>query len=407
MVDEPTVVLVVPIVPAATGNGLAMRAGMLLDALAPVAEVHVVVVPVSGGSDDPSWAEARARSVTVVDPVAPDAAREHTTRQLSDVELRDRLALTAPLPARATLAPPTLATEVAAALSSGVGQPAAVLAMRLYLTPLGIRLARQLNAARVVVDADDDDGALLRSLGEASEAAAYDRLAACWLPDADAVLAASADVAQAIAARAGLARVDVVPNVVAVPTRVSPPPASDRLLFVGNLTYAPNRVAARVLAREVLPLVREHLHSATLELVGPNGGSLDDLAGIEGVRVTGAVPDITPHYASADVVVVPLLHGSGTRIKVLEACAHRRPVVATSVAVAGLDLEPDRDVVIAESTREIADAVDEVLADPARAASMVERAADVVATRHTLAAVAPLVRAAVLPGVGLVGSAAE
>ena len=53
--------LVVPLAPAATGNGLAMRAGMLLDSLASAADVHVVVVPVSGPADG-SWAARRARA---------------------------------------------------------------------------------------------------------------------------------------------------------------------------------------------------------------------------------------------------------------------------------------------------------------------------------------------------------
>ena len=59
--------MVVPITPADSGNGLAMRAGMLLDALAPVADLHVVIVPVSGPANGCAWAEARACSVSVVD----------------------------------------------------------------------------------------------------------------------------------------------------------------------------------------------------------------------------------------------------------------------------------------------------------------------------------------------------
>jgi glycosyltransferase involved in cell wall biosynthesis len=402
MDGERSVVLVVPITPAETGNGLAMRAGMLLDALAPVAAVHVVIVPVSGPADGCSWTADRARTVTVVEPVTAEGARDHLTRQLANSELRERLHRTVPLPARATLAPPTLAPTIAAALPDSIEGPAAVLAMRIYLAPLGVYLARDLSAGRAVIDADDDDATLLRSLGDQESACAFDRLARTWLPDADAVFAASEADAAAIAMRAGLDRCDVVPNTVTVPTTVAPRPGIERLLFVGNLTYEPNRLAARLLASEILPAVRRQRPAVTLDLVGPHGGTLDDLGGVEGVRVTGAVADVAPYYASADVVVVPLRHGTGTRIKVLEAFAHGRPVVATPAAVAGLDLNPrgidsDRTVEIAESTPEIARSVSRLLDEPAEA--MIERAARLLVTRYSPTVVAPLLRAAVFgPG---------
>jgi len=105
---------------------------------------------------------------------------------------------------------------VAAGLPEGIGRPAAVLVVRLYLAPLGVWLGRELAAESLVVDADDDDAALLRSLGETGEAEAFERLARCWLPDADAVFAASGPSSAAIATRAGLDHVGVIPNTVVV-----------------------------------------------------------------------------------------------------------------------------------------------------------------------------------------------
>jgi len=412
MSDGRSVVLVAPITPAASGNGLAMRAGMLLEALAPVAAVHVVIVPLSGPADDTAWAAARARSLTVVGPVTgAAAAREHVTMQLADPELRERLQRVAPLPVRATLAPPTLAPAVAASLPDDVTPPDVVLALRLYLAPLGAWLRRELAAGSMVVDADDDDAALLRSLGDADEADAFERLARGWLPDADTVFAASRPAAAALAANAGLHDVGVVPNAVALPAVRVPAPGNDRILFLGNLTYEPNRIAARRLVHEILPAVRRSRPRATLDLVGRHAGTLDDLAACDGVRLAGAVPDVTPWYASADVVVVPLQHGSGTRIKVLEAFAHGRPVVATPAAVAGLDLDrgradPGPTALIAESSADLAQAVVGLLGNSRD--SMTERAARLVADRYSPAAVAPLVRGAVLghPGEDLRARAA-
>jgi len=386
------VVLLVPITPAPTGNGLAMRAGMLLDALAPVAQVHVIVVPVAGPAETSRWLDDRADSVTIAARVTRDSSEAHVTRQLADAGLRERLERTAPLPRRARLAPPTLAPGLASSLTP-LGRPRAVLTMRLYLAPLGLRLARELGADRVVVDADDDDVALLRSLGDDEEADAFDRLARAWLPDADAVLAASHGDAAAIAARTDIP-CDVVPNAAPQPSRVVPRPRADRLLFVGNLTYEPNRVAARELVREILPAVRRRRPGVTLDLVGPHDGSLDGLRAA-GVRFTGAVPDVTPCYEAADLVVVPLRHGAGTRIKVLEALAHGRPVVATPIAVAGLELDAAAaPLAIGDGVDDLADAIVERLAVPGGAD--VERAAARLADRFSPAVVAPLVRSATL-----------
>jgi glycosyltransferase involved in cell wall biosynthesis len=392
-----SVVLVTPIAPAATGNGLAMRAGMLLDALAPAYAIDLVVVPVAGHPDDETdWATERARSVTVVDPVTSEQSREHTTRLLADPELRARLGQTAPLPELAALVPPTLAPNAAAQLGDP-DPPDTVLVMRSYLAPFGIQLARQLKAARIVVDADDDDAALLHAVGEHDKADAFERLARTWLCDADAVVAASPADAESLAARAGLRSVGVVPNSVQPPGQQPEAPGEDRMLFLGNLTYGPTRAAAQLLADEILPAVRQRRPAATLDLVGAHDGALDKLAAVAGVRVIGPVGDVAPCYATADVVVVPLRHGAGTRIKLLEAFAHRRPVIATPVAATGLDLDGD-ELVLAESVDEIADAVVRVLADPEGAAAMVDRAARVVERGYSAPAVARLVRAAVRGG---------
>ena len=246
--------------------------------------------------------------------------------------------------------------------------------MRSYLAPLGVTVGGSLRADRVVIDADDDDAALFDSLGE------HD----------DAVDAASLEE------RAGLDAVTVVPNAVDVPAAVPSAPDANRLLFLGNLTYAPNRDAARWLATEILPRVRDRRPDASVELVGRSDGSLDDLANVPGVHLTGAVPHVAPHYASADVVVVALRHSSGTRIKVLEAFAHRRPVIATRAAVAGLDVEDGTHVVVADTAEDLATAIDSVLADPDRARAMTACAAELVDTSYSRAAVAPIVRDAVL-----------
>ena len=386
--DADRAVLVVPIVPAASGNGLAMRAGMVLDALAARYAVDLVIVPVSGPVGDRSWAEGHARSVLVVDPAGAGDARAHVIAQLADPILRERLQATAPLPTRATLAPPTLADEIVGR-SPALAPPRVVWVLRGYLAPLGITLARRLGAPRVVVDVDDDDEAVARAAGDDADADAFGRLSRAWLPDADIVCGAAHAEVRGMAARHGLRRVAVLPNAVRLPADPGPPPGDERLLFVGNLTYAPNQEAARVLADEVLPLVRRGHPAASVDLVGPHDRTL---RGGEHVRVAGMVGDLAPWYAAADVVVVPLRRGGGTRIKVLEAFAHRRAVVATPVAVAGLELRDGRDVLVGRSSEALAGAVGELLDDPSRRERLARHAYRTLTARYVHDVVAPLVR---------------
>jgi glycosyltransferase involved in cell wall biosynthesis len=392
------IVLVTPIVPLPGTNGLAMRAGMWLDALATHAPVHVVVVPVSGPAEPSAWARVGAASCSMVDWVHPDHADRHLLAQLGDARWRAALEATAPLPTRVTIAPPSLAIDAQARLEPLLAgrPPPAVVTMREYLVPFGLALADRLGAARTVIDLDDDVEPLLHQLGHADDADAYGRIARHWLPRADLVVASSALDADALTRRYELARVSVVPNSVRRPARVSALPGNDRLLFVGNLTYSPNVDAARTLALDVLPLVRARRPNATLHLVGRAAREVRALAEADGVVVEGEVGDLAPSYADADVVVVALRAGAGTRIKVLEAFAHQRPVVATPIAVAGLAVAPDRDVLVGDTPDALALAVERVLADGALAHRLVTAATVVLDDHYAPEIVAPIVRHAVL-----------
>ncbi|MFN8027993.1 MAG: glycosyltransferase [Acidimicrobiia bacterium] len=396
----PRALLLTPLVPARTGNGLAMRAGVLLEALAVAGPVDLVVVPVAGrvpgAAGSAAWARALAASVTMVE--LPDAAatRVQLTAVLGDPGLRARLEATAPLSPLAAAASPALAPAVVERLRATVPDAShdVVVALRTYLAPLGHELARGLGAARLVVDADDDDEALLRALGDDDAADAAHRLVATWLPEADEVWTAGPADAASLATRHDLRAVRVVPNAVRPPATTTDPPGTDRLLFVGNLTYEPNVVAARALVRDVLPLVRRERPAASVDLVGAHhAGAFADLVG-DGVTVHGHVDRLDEWYERADVVVVPLREGAGTRLKILEAAAHARPVVGSTAAVAGLDAVVGAGVVVADGPEAAAAATVALLADApaARAAALATRRE--VLAHHTVAAIGPVLRPA-------------
>jgi glycosyltransferase involved in cell wall biosynthesis len=168
------------------------------------------------------------------------------------------------------------------------------------------------------------------------------------------------------------------------------------VLYVGNLTYGPNVEAARTLVLDVLPALREFRPDAFVDLVGPHDDRLADLALVNGVRVAGAVPDVAPWYAAADVVVVPMQSGSGTRIKVLEAFAHRRPVVATPLAVAGLNVRDGVDLLVASTIDAIAIATADVIARPERSVQLTSAAFHSFSAHYAPDVIAPVIRRLVL-----------
>lgn len=112
---------------------------------------------------------------------------------------------------------------------------------------------------------------------------------------------------------------------------------SPTVVLQGDLTYGPNVDGAAFFVREVLPTVRRNISDIRVRLVGRASDQIRRLHKPPGVTVTGFVPDMASELSHADLIVVPVRFGGGTRIKVLEAWAHRIPVVSTSFGVEGLN----------------------------------------------------------------------
>jgi glycosyltransferase involved in cell wall biosynthesis len=122
--------------------------------------------------------------------------------------------------------------------------------------------------------------------------------------------------------------------------------------------------------------------------VGHHDDRIADLTS-EDVVLTGRVPDIEAELARADVVVVPIRFGGGTRIKILEAFAHRIPVVSTSVGCEGLEVSNGEHVLIADDPDGLADASVELLTDVDKRRSLIDAAHDLYTSRYTWDTIAP------------------
>jgi len=233
--------------------------------------------------------------------------------------------------------------------------PDFVLVEGVYLADLAQRLITE--GHRVVLDAHNVESLLQRQIDIArsglwarlvrrqrwrraarAERAILEQVAAIW--------ACSATDAARIADLAPAARpADVVPNPVpAWCTGAMPGPDQDGIsaLFIGHLGYRPNIHAALRLARRILPQLLRAEPSARLTLAGraPGRRLRKALAGTAGLRLLADPPDLAPLYGGANMALIPLREGGGTRIKVLEAMACGVPVIASAIAVEGLAVQP-------------------------------------------------------------------
>lgn len=167
--------------------------------------------------------------------------------------------------------------------------------------------------------------------------------------------------------RQGFGDLAIVPNAVHVPPEPSPPTASPALLFIGVYTYLPNRNAAHRLALELWPRIREHVPNGRLILAGAGEERFDRAVKSQsGVEVTGFVDDLEALYARTRVVACPIREGGGTRIKILEAAAHGRPVVSTTIGAEGIDFRDGEEILLRDAPDAFAAACAELLLDEDR-----------------------------------------
>ncbi|HYL33096.1 MAG TPA: glycosyltransferase [Stellaceae bacterium] len=176
----------------------------------------------------------------------------------------------------------------------------------------------------------------------------------------------------------------------------SPPPAvidprGGHLIFTGSMDWPANIDAIQYCMNEIWPLIVMARPEARLTIVGRDPpGALVDKARTRGFnwQFTGFVDDVRPFIRDADLYIVPLRVGGGTRIKIYEAMAMRRPVVSTSIGVEGLPVEEGNHFRRADTAVAFAETVLQLLAAPPQGAEMAENAYDFILKRYSTRRVA-------------------
>jgi glycosyltransferase involved in cell wall biosynthesis len=357
------VLWVTPVPPDRSGGGGHVRQAHLLAALAERARVRLVC---SGAVGDPQVRSAAA-SVVELGVAERDFGQPGPwRRRAADL----RLAFGAVPREVAAFAP------VARAMEAEVARAAAEVVVVEYagLAPL---VARRAAGQRWVLTMHN-----VLSVMSSQQAMAESGRRQRWLYSRDArsarrwerrmvsrydrVIAVSAEDSSVLGGAA------VVPNGVdTVKFRPSPLPREPSVVFTGALYTGPNRDGIAWFCREVWPRVREAVPAATLAVVGARPPEdVRCLASQPGVSLHADVADTSPFLAAARVAVVPLRIGSGTRLKALEAMASGRPVVGTTIGLAGLGLVDGRHAAVADDPRDFAAAVCRALDDDAWALSL-------------------------------------
>ena len=395
-----------PVLPAETGNGLAMRAGTVLRALSERYRVSLLVVPRywSPASELPASMAERCHQVVVVadgQPVpGPSIASESGPGSLGR-----RL--------RTIWSRPGFPSS-----SAFRDEPFDVVHVFRLVTVEHVRpwLALANGAGRPArhLDLDDVESISRRRIAARYEQTGQPDLAASEHAEADrAVLAESAllrDVNRVYVCSDGdrrllearrdqdaNARIEILPNALPMPAPLRPPP-DDRpftFLFIGTLGYFPNEDAIVTFCHDILPSLRRMAtRPFRVSIVGTGATSaIRALAAIPEVEVIGAVADIADAYRQAHAAIVPIRAGGGTRIKILEAFAYRRPVVTTSIGVEGIAASHGEHLLIADEPADFARQCARLMASPGLAARLAERAEALFQAEYSLDALNRRVRA--------------
>lgn len=365
-----------PTLPSLSGQGSAMRAGVLLEALSADFDISLVVYDAYSKqrfNQDGSCVSRWCVDFTAVPGLTTEAAIPFSTRHFDVIHVF-KLS-TADRFARAHL------------LVNPTFPVLRVLDLDDYESHTRLQFARLALAT----------GDLERARWEESEARRFACLERALLPGFDSVYVCSQLDRMRLSASYREARVVVVPNAVRLPARESAPRISRRvtLLFVGTLDYYPNEDGIVYFSQEVLPILRRVAPvSFQIFVVGARPPRrVRALARSPEMKLVGEVASLDPVYNAADLIIVPLRAGGGTRIKLLEAFAYGRPVVSTSTGAAGLEVRDREHLLLANNPQQFARACITLMCDPTLASQMAARAYNWVAENHSLDCVRRSLRA--------------
>ena len=141
----------------------------------------------------------------------------------------------------------------------------------------------------------------------------------------------------------------VVPNGTTQKKFVQKDFSEPSLIFCGSLDYTPNKNGLLWFYEMIWPKLKMTVNGITLTVIGRNDhdNAYVPLKIDPQINFVGEVKDVTPYYQKNNIAIVPLLEGSGTRLKILEAMSFGLPVISTSIGAEGIDYIENKHIIIA------------------------------------------------------------
>lgn len=253
--------------------------------------------------------------------------------------------------------------------------PDIVVAHRLSSMSVLLKLAAQVRGHRLFFDLDDIEHVafarrLLHDPGYPRERLMLLQTPRLWLAELQAMRLATATFVCSEPDRryltrfVGAARVQTVPNSVRFPRLDEEDLSQPIVLFVGSMANRPNAHAVEVLVEQIWPKVRAQMADARLVIIGTGGELTRSYPPTDpSVSFAGFVDDLAPWYRSARVVCCPIYHGSGTRVKIIEAAAYAKAIVSTQLGAEGLQFEDGREIILRDTPETLARACVQLLQD--------------------------------------------
>lgn len=181
----------------------------------------------------------------------------------------------------------------------------------------------------------------------------------------------------------------VVPNGVDTsyfkPFNETPEPSS--LVFTGMMGYLPNNDGALHFLDKIFPLIQKKIPEARVYIVGNRPSKKLLKRASDKVVITGYVHDVRPFVSRASVYVVPLRMGGGTRLKVMEAMAMKKPIVTTGIGCEGIDVVNGESALIVDEPQLFAEAVVELLHNAALRQRLIRNGYELVRSRYEWSAI--------------------
>jgi len=205
----------------------------------------------------------------------------------------------------------------------------------------------------------------------------------------DRVVAVSARDAERFTRDYGRSEVDVIPTGVNVDYfQYVAPESAPRVVFTGSMDWLANIDAITWFRDDIWPLLAARQADATMTVVGRNPPEQLARSASTSWKFAGRVDDIRPWVKGAAAFVIPMRIGGGTRIKAFEAMAMGIPVVSTGVGIEGLDVQPGKHFLLADTAQDFAAAVVSLLQDPELGRRLSRQARDHVQAHFSSRAVA-------------------